>query len=355
MALTNLGPFPLPVQNATGAVFTIIPAGQYSGPGIAGQVLMTNFSGYVVAMFSSSQGSLPNLNPGEVAAYDVPKGGGSLTATILSGTPTVANPQLTAQLGTDGESFQGNDATFPGAYPFSLPLVAPTFNLLQTLGAGGTTITVMPSGTAVQLLVFGALSAVGCNGASSGLPLAVTSAAGLIAIPLPGSTGDQATGYTITLAAAQATPIWIYQSSVNVLSINAAGQPGVVVLSNPGAGLDWSFQIGGAVRLVQATAILETSAAVANRLPLLEIVFGASTVGYYPGSAGALTASHNGFYTWADGVGLTGMLTGAGISLFSTAPLPRVDLQGAAIIKTNTQNLDAADQWASIMLTFSPI
>lgn len=171
MALASLGPFNLPPQFAAGYTFTIIPAGQFSGPNIAGQVLLTNVSGYIIELFSSSQGQLPNLNPGEVTAVAVPKGGGSLIGVIMGGSATVASPTVTAQFGTDGETFQGDSATFPGSYPFSVPLVGGTVAQITvpmpTIGTDWSYV--LPSNQRLQLVQVALLT----SGASSRYPFLV--------------------------------------------------------------------------------------------------------------------------------------------------------------------------------------
>jgi hypothetical protein len=120
-------------------------------------------------------------------------------------------------------------------------------------------------------------------------------------------------------------------------------------VSNPAAGVDWAQQLdpSSRQRIMAVTATLLTSAAVANRAPILQVRFAAITVGLFP--AGVVqAASLSVQYTWFPGA----VLMAAAFSGVVNAPFPHnLILNSGFFINTATPNIQAADQWSAIAIT----
>lgn len=118
----------------------------------------------------------------------------------------------------------------------------------------------------------------------------------------------------------------------------------VVIGSNPAAGAEISEVVptGARWRLLSLRASLVTSAAVANRLPILIFDNGATTFAVAPAAA-VQTASLTVTYYWS----VYGALS-AGVSTFTNAMLPDyIVLMTGFRIKTATSALDGADDWGA--------
>lgn len=135
------------VLTGVGQTFEIIPAGQYVGAGNAlGEIVLTNLSGYVINVTSTSDGEQPALAPGLALVYQPPSNAGGLKGTIVSGSAQVASAQLTIQVGLGGETFTGDTATFPGTFPASVPLSALQNSGTVELSTNGSTVVQIPFG-----------------------------------------------------------------------------------------------------------------------------------------------------------------------------------------------------------------
>ena len=221
MPVGTLGPFPLPAANAVGAQVTIIPSGQFGDPNALGDVLINNFSGYLLGVTSSSSGALLNLSPASANVYPAPAAGGSLVITVLSGSAGSAHPSVSAQVGLMGEEFSG-------AYPQSLPGVStgPAATLLGVIPAGDISVVVTPDPSATAIMATSVVTggpSLGftVTGTPSGIVLRdipFSSQQGVAPLPL----GATDLSYTVSLFAALPGATYVWQLS---------GQP-VVTIGN---------------------------------------------------------------------------------------------------------------------------
>jgi hypothetical protein len=130
-------------------------------------------------------------------------------------------------------------------------------------------------------------------------------------------------------------------------SIEGPGFITSVNVANPAAGADWTFTASAAVRfrVVSVNAQLLTSAAVANRIPRMLIDDGANIVS-------------NGAPNQIVPASTTSQVTGTTTVTSAGANIPDVlcSIPGNAILKpgwrlrSNTVNIQAADQWSNIWL-----
>lgn len=128
-----------------------------------------------------------------------------------------------------------------------------------------------------------------------------------------------------------------------------AGVTRSVPLGNPAAGANWGIVVptGAAWVLNSARATLTTSAAAANRIPDLQIKDGSGNVVLDAMAAVAQTASLTDFWSWSPGAANSTVLGSV-----NTVALPAgFKLNAGWSINQVTQNLQAADQWATIMLS----
>lgn len=117
-------------------------------------------------------------------------------------------------------------------------------------------------------------------------------------------------------------------------------------VANPAAGTDWALAVpGGNVWAVKAiTAVLTTSAAVANRAAKLQVNTGDGIV-WSANAAAPQTASLTWRWSWAPGDGYAN--SAAGVA--NNAPFPLdLFLMPGYTIQTLTLNMDVADAWSSI-------
>ncbi len=121
-----------------------------------------------------------------------------------------------------------------------------------------------------------------------------------------------------------------------------------VLVPNPAAGVDWSVAVpGGKLWVVDSiTAVLATSAVVANRFANLIVSDGSADVFSLPPNA-AQAASLARTLSWVS--------TYSGPSTFTNGNrwsngFPSWYLDGGYTIRTVTQAIDAGDQWSAIAL-----
>lgn len=126
-------------------------------------------------------------------------------------------------------------------------------------------------------------------------------------------------------------------------------------LPNPAAGSDISTAVDPAdrVRLLAVTAVLTTSATVANRLVGLRFQDVNGLTYFEQDLEADQAASRVIRYSWARGAGVSAntALTGE-VSL--TGGLPWLMLEADDRLETNTRNIDAADQWSDIVIRYEP-
>lgn len=122
-----------------------------------------------------------------------------------------------------------------------------------------------------------------------------------------------------------------------------------VPVANPAAGADWiaTPPQGCAWELLHVKAILQTSAVVANRGPVVRLRDNAGLdLDAYPAAA-VVAASLTVEQGWEAGLGaaVTAILNVSSMS----EPPPLVPLAGS--VRSLTANLDVGDQWSGIVLT----
>lgn len=132
-----------------------------------------------------------------------------------------------------------------------------------------------------------------------------------------------------------------------------AGVQREIRLDPPAPGADWTFQVpaGTWCRPILARARLVTSAAVANRVPVLTLADGDALAVWQcaPQAAQAATATVD--YSAADsGAGPSAVLGGVAI-----LPLPSVWLPAGWSVRIVTAAIDAADQWSAIRLVIAEL
>lgn len=121
-------------------------------------------------------------------------------------------------------------------------------------------------------------------------------------------------------------------------------------INPPAVGTDISFVPCGTdkVRLLAFTALLTTSAAVANRRPALALKDQSAGVYWSADAINPQAASLATRYSWARGVGAqvaSTIVTAERVAL----QLPDLWLQGNDTIQTLTSGIDVADQWSAIV------
>lgn len=118
----------------------------------------------------------------------------------------------------------------------------------------------------------------------------------------------------------------------------------VVPVTNPAAGADWSVTLAAGGRLRVARGQLQASAAVANRVPSLEIRDASSNL-LFRGSGPTATAGQGIRYNWAPGLGFSSVIDGV------TASVPDLLLPAGAVINVSTNSIQGGDQWSGVTLT----
>jgi hypothetical protein len=109
------------------------PAQIGGGPDQVGQVVIYNYSSFLLGVTSTTQGAQLDLQPGTAMVYDPPSRGGRLVGTVKSGFASTASSFVTAQVALDG-------ARIEGAWPQTLSSVAlqsnPTYVIVPDPPAG---------------------------------------------------------------------------------------------------------------------------------------------------------------------------------------------------------------------------
>lgn len=125
-----------------------------------------------------------------------------------------------------------------------------------------------------------------------------------------------------------------------------------VSVANPAAGSDFSQTLAAPWTnrlLIQVNGTFATSAVVATRVPRLRVTLGAGGPTILEATAtGTQAASSTNRFIWFPGA----VAVGAGGEIVSPMPNNMV-LPIGAVVTCSTANIDAADQWTSVTLTFS--
>jgi hypothetical protein len=110
-ALLQVGPFAL---GPVGLIIPVIPSGHYGGPDQIGQVVLYNYSAFILQIYDTATGNRLDLQAWMGNVYDPPAGGAQLYARVAQGVPNPLDPNvLTGQLALFGEQI-------PGAWPIML-------------------------------------------------------------------------------------------------------------------------------------------------------------------------------------------------------------------------------------------
>ncbi len=114
-----------------------------------------------------------------------------------------------------------------------------------------------------------------------------------------------------------------------------------------GAGVDFTFIVseGFRWRPVSLRAQLVTDANAANRIPVLEMVEGAS-IKASSATSNTQPASTTRIYTWFIGASRSGLIE-SNVEI----PMPEQWLMAANLIRTATTAIQVGDQWSAIVLT----
>lgn len=110
-ALLQVGPFDLVT---VGQIIPVIPSGHYGGPDQIGQVVLYNYSAFILQIYDTQTGNRLDLQAWMGNVYDPPAGGAQLYARVAQGVAAATDPNvLTGQLALMGEQI-------PGAWPIML-------------------------------------------------------------------------------------------------------------------------------------------------------------------------------------------------------------------------------------------
>ncbi len=131
----------------------------------------------------------------------------------------------------------------------------------------------------------------------------------------------------------------------NLMPIEGPGFVHSRQLANPLAGVDWSFTAGTGQRLrvISLAATLTTAAAVANRNVELIVDDGVNTLWITDASASVLAGTTQQFAATG-----TNVPTGVVTTIAELVIPPDLILQPGWRLRTNTVNIQAADQWSNI-------
>lgn len=122
-----------------------------------------------------------------------------------------------------------------------------------------------------------------------------------------------------------------------------------LLVANPAAGAEIVALVPGGVswEVLALRATLTTSAAVANRLPVLQLRDTDGKVAYeFPGAA-VQAASLAVSYSWSAGYGTSTAVSGQQLPMPAPAPV----VLAGGVVRTVTTLLDVADQWSAVVLT----
>lgn len=121
-----------------------------------------------------------------------------------------------------------------------------------------------------------------------------------------------------------------------------------LLVPSPAAGAEWSLAMPAGVywELLDVRALLTTSAVVATRTPRLRVSDPNNIDVQRFGVASAASASSAVSYEWSAGLGMTNNTAATAQGL----PTPPQAMLPGFTISSLTGNLDAGDQWSSIVL-----
>lgn len=130
-------------------------------------------------------------------------------------------------------------------------------------------------------------------------------------------------------------------------------KPVTFTIPAPAAGADWTYEPsnGDQAVIMAITARLTTAVAVANRLPALTLKDQNGTVYFADDMSEPQAASLVCRYSWAREAP-DPLAVALSNNQSVTAPFPNVWLQPGDTIGTVTQNIQAADQWSTIVIRY---
>jgi len=159
--------------------------------------------------------------------------------------------------------------------------------------------------------------------------------------------GDSTFGNTLIAGYASSVSRLTYPEGQIAATTDGRGLIGIVGISNPAAGAEWSQAVPAGQQWIlrAARATLTTAIAVANRFPTLLIDDGSGNITVSIGPTAAQLASLVDTYNWFNGG------FGRVSNLTTILELPfELRLPPGFIIRTLTAGIAAADQWSAIDL-----
>ena len=130
--------------------------------------------------------------------------------------------------------------------------------------------------------------------------------------------------------------------------VEGPGYPHTLTVTNPAAGADWGMTTVplGRYLVRSVIATLTTSAAVANRVPTLEVLSESlAVIARYPATVVQAAGSAN-LYVWSPAP-----TTPTTIASIAVSPLPgELILRNPQQLQAVTLNLQAGDQWSNILI-----
>jgi len=217
--------------------------------------------------------------------------------------------------------------------------IIPFFSSIATVGSVGTTTTVNTR------LVAGYLLSASIFAPNAGRAQVYSR----LSLQRGVGSGDATRG-AVLLAAypTQFSPLSYPQSPI-ADSITGAGFITFGGVTTPAAGADWSLSVSANVNwaIRSICARLTTAAAVATRLARVQVFSGSLVSADVPAFA-TQAASLVNIYTWAPGV--TGASIGSAPGFVSQGFPREIRLPPGNIIRSQTENIQAADQWDQIVV-----
>lgn len=163
-------------------------------------------------------------------------------------------------------------------------------------------------------------------------------------------TGDQTAGQLLTAGYPGSSFAIGYPQTPAGGPLTGAGQTAASTVSNPAAGVDWTYTIpvGLQQTLISVRAVLTTSAAVANRFPVLRITSPTGQILADVSALAAVTAGSTVIFVWMAGAPANNVNNVQQMSLPSG-----LRLMGGSSIQVLTSGLQAGDQWSAISITYT--
>lgn len=163
-------------------------------------------------------------------------------------------------------------------------------------------------------------------------------------------TGDQCAGQLLTSGYPGSGAAIGFPQTPAIVPSAGAGVTAATTVANPAAGADWTYPVPAGVQqtLISVRAVLTTSAAVANRFPVLRITSPTGQILADVSALAAQTASTTVTYVWMAGAPANN------VNNVQQMTLPNgLRLLGGSTMQTITSGIAAGDQWSAITITYT--